>query len=380
MAVTMIPSLRGCALVMAVTWSAHGEVPRLAAGAMGWRDSGRAAIRGTTVGPIENALYPGRGYGTEYSAQTMQVARELGANWVSLTPFGRVADLAPRGISMTFETPFRDNRRQVLRAMEQAHREGLQVLLVPHLWVESGAWRGEIQPGDAPAWERWAAQYQAFVLEWAKVARDGHADMLAVGVELRTWVTSDQAWRFVEVIRAVRKVYPGLLTYAANWDDVEDTVVLGELDVIGINAFYPLGDTNGAKLPELIHGGEVAFQRAEALANLWGKPVAFTEFGYTARPDCGVRPWEWPEHLGQVQVDERAQAEAYWALLAPAREAPWFAGTFVWRIFADPNDTTQEADWGFSPRGKLSEAVLRSAYQLPWASDGNPAIRLLPGR
>ena len=69
-------------------------------------------------------------------------------------------------------------------------------------------------------------------------------------------------------------------------------------------------------------------------------------------------------------VDERAQADAYRALLAPLLDEPDFAGFFVWRVYADPDDVSQEAEWGFSPRGKLAELVMRDAFAARWASDG----------
>jgi hypothetical protein len=128
----------------------------------------------------------------------------------------------------------------------------MKVLLVPHLWVESGGWRALIEPGDDAAWKRWAASYRAFLLGWAELAREARVEMFSVGVELRSWVTTARAPSFVQIVRDVRKVYPGLLTYAANWDDVDNTVILGELDVIGINAFYPLAEKEGADLPLLI--------------------------------------------------------------------------------------------------------------------------------
>jgi hypothetical protein len=95
-----------------------------------------------------------------------------------------------------------------------------------------------------------------------------------------------------------------------------------------------------------------------------------TEFGYTTRPDPAVRPWEWPDKMANVPVDEGAQADAYAALLAPLVDEPWLAGAFVWRFYADPNDVSQEAEWGFSPRGKLAELVLRDAFSARWAGDG----------
>ena len=51
---------------------------------------------------------------------------------------------------------------EVWRAIEQVHQEGLKVMLVPHLWVENGAWRAEIDPGDDAGWQRWTKGYQDF--------------------------------------------------------------------------------------------------------------------------------------------------------------------------------------------------------------------------
>ncbi len=339
-------------------------------GANGWRDSGLGAIRGVTVGPIESALHPDKGYGSAPCARTMHEVRQMGGNWVSITPFGRVWDLHPSGVSMTFEAPWEQNRKDVARAVEQAHHEGLRVLLVPHLWVESGGWRAKIDPGDDAAWARWARSYRAFLINWAKVARDAGVDMLAVGVELRSWVTTTHAPSFIDIIHDVRQVYPGLITYAANWDDVNDTVILGDLDVIGINAFYPLADKKGADFPTLVAGGHKVAEKVGRLATDWDKPVMFTEFGYTTRPDPAVRPWEWPDKMKHVVVDQHAQAQAYAALLGAFVDKPWFAGFFVWRVYADPDDMSQEAEWGFSPRGKEAGLVLRDAFHAWWAADG----------
>jgi hypothetical protein len=359
----------GLGLAPAVPARAESRI-ELSSGAAAWRDSGVGAVRGITVGPIESALHPGKGYGSAACARTMNEARRLGATWVSLTPFGRVYDLAPSGVSMTFEQPFASNRSAVKRAIAQAHAEGLRVLLVPHLWVETGAWRGEIDHASDADWERWARSYHAFLREWALVARDGGAEMLSLGVELRSWLTTTQAPLFLEIIRDIRRIYPGLLTYAANWDDAERTVILGELDVIGLNAFFPLAQRNGAPREELLAGGRAIAVQLRELATRWGKPLLFTEFGYTTRRDPAVKPWEWPEALKGVVVDEVAQAEAYRALLAAFVDEPWFAGLFVWRYYADPDDVSQEAEWGFSPRGKLAELVLKDAFGAYWAADG----------
>jgi hypothetical protein len=330
----------------------------------------KTPIRGMTVGPIESSVHPGKGYGSAACARTMAELARMGATWVSLTPYGRIWNLAPTGIDWTFEARFSDNKRAVLAAMRQAHAEGLRVFLVPHLWVESGEWRGKIDPGSDAAWEAWSKAYRAFLLTWADVAREGAADMLSVGVELGSWLTGARASSFFPIIAAVKRVYAGPITYSANWDDVDDTIIWHALDVVGINAFYPLADAGGARFNELSEGGQRVAARVRRLTELWRKPVVFTELGYTTRSDPAVRPWEWPDAMKSVTVDQRAQAEAYRGLLAPLLDEPSFMGFFVWRFYADPDDVSQEAEWGFSPRGKLAELVLRDAYRTRWASDG----------
>ncbi len=348
-------------------------------GADGWRASGHDAVRGITIGPIENAYHPGVGYGSPAYARTLDECARAGATWVAITPFGRVADLLGRGVDPSFERPFATNREDVQRAVMMAHARGLSVMLVPHLWVESGEWRAKIEPPSEAAWETWTKSYGSFVRAWAEVAESTHVDLFSAGVELRSWVTTSRAPSFAALIRELRGIYKGPITYAANWDDVEHTLVLAELDVIGVNAFYPLAEKDGAPFEVLLDGGKRVQARVRELAEVWQKPVLFTEIGYTTRRDPAIRPWEWPDAMKGVRVDEVAQADAYRALLAPLRDEPRFMGFFVWRVYADPEDVSQEAEWGFSPRGKLAELVVRDAFAATWAGDAAPRRGWAPG-
>ena len=333
------------------------------------RVDGDSIVRGITIGPIENALHPDVGYGSAAYARQLDACARMGATWISLTPFGRVGDLHGYGVDPTFETPYAVNFPRVLTAIRMAHARGLKVMLVPHLWVESGEWRALIDPETPEGWARWAASYRAFIVDWARIAEAGEAEMFSAGVELRSWVTGSHVESFARVIEAVRREYTGTLTYSANWDDVSDTMLWGELDVIGINAFYPLADHDGAGWDDLLAGGMAVRAKVHDLAATWRKPVLFTEIGYTTRKNPAVRPWEWPDGMKAVVIDERAQADAYRALLLPLLDEPGFAGFFVWRVYSDPDDVSQEAEWGFSPEGKLAELVVRDAFAARWAGE-----------
>ena len=352
-----------------IAFALAAQLAAASPGADAWSVAEIGGVRGVTIGPIENGYHPGVGYGSPAYDRTLGEARAMGATWIALTPFGRVSDLAGTGVDFTFEAPFERNRRDVARAVEMAHARGLRVMLVPHLWVESGEWRALIDPKSDAAWTRWADSYARFARAWAQVAESTHTDMFSAGVELRSWVTTSRGASFARLLRDLRRVYHGILTYSANWDDVDQAVVLGEVDVIGINAFYPLADTAGAPEASMAVRARAVRDKVHELAARWRRPVLFTEIGYTTRPDPALRPWEWPDSMSEVKVDEVAQATAYRALIEPMLDEPDFAGFFVWRMYADPDDTSQEAPWGFSPRGKRAELVVRDAFAARWACD-----------
>jgi sugar phosphate isomerase/epimerase len=364
--------------------SIAAQLAAAAPGGDAWKRAELSGVRGITIGPIENGYHPGVGYGSPAYDRTLGEVLAMGGTWVALTPFGRVADTTGAGVDLTFEAPFARNRQDVAHAVEMAHARGLHVMLVPPLWVETGQWRGEIDPKTDEGWARWAESYGRFVRAWAEVAEATRTEMFSVGVELRSWVTTARAPSFARIVRSVRRIYHGLLTYSANWDDVDQTVILGDLDVIGLNAFFPLSEERHAAPSKQRDAARAIRERMHRLAELWNKPVVFTETGYTTRSDPAYRPWEWPDHMTAVAVDEAAQAEAYRILLAPLLDEPDFVGFFVWREYADPDDTSQEPPWGFSPRGKLAELVVRDAFAARWSCDpwwrmGWPQHARLPG-
>jgi hypothetical protein len=341
-------------------------------GQSGWQEAGREAVRGITVGPIESSQWPGRGYGSPHSERLLDELVHLGANWISITPFGRVWSLSSTEIAHDFEAPYADNQRAVARMVEQAHLRGLKVLIIPHLWVESGGWRGEIEPGSEQAWQRYQASYRQFVLGWAALAAQAGADAFSVGVECKSWSSRFLPfWR--ALIASVRGVFPGLLTYSANWDEAEQVGFWPELDLIGINAFYPLASHGSARYREYLQGAKRARDSVAKLAQALEIPVWFVEVGYTTRRDAAVQPWLWPDDMEHVAYDEAEQARALSALFEQFVPEPWFAGLFVWRYYASLDDVSQEDAWGFSPHGKQAEKVLEQAFHWRWGSD--PTIR-----
>ncbi|HJK95134.1 MAG: hypothetical protein CMH59_06755 [Myxococcales bacterium] len=340
-------------------------------GPEGWQAAGHAGIRGVTIGPIESIQQPHRGYGTARSAALLDHLQAMGVGWVSITPFGRIWSLESERIRMDFEAPYPANREAVMGVIRQAKARGMKVLLVPHLWVETEGWRGEIDPGDAAGWEAYRESYRAFVLAWARDAAEAGADMLSVGVECKSWSGRFGGW-WTDFIAEVRAVFPGLLTYSANWDEAEDVLFWDQLDLIGINAFYPLAEADGASDAAYAEGAERIVPQVRALAEGFQMPVLFVEVGYTTRANAAVQPWLWPDGMDGVVIDERERARALDASFHAFLDEPWFVGFFVWRYYATLEDVSQEAIWGFSPHAKMAEPLLVETFDARWAVDPIP--------
>lgn len=347
---------------------------RLPPGRDGFRAAGYDAVRGITVGPIESSLHPGRGYGTESSEALLDHLASMGVNWISITPFGRIWDLRSTEILMDFEAPYEENREAVRRVVAQAHARGIRVLVIPHLWVEMGGWRGEIDPGSPEGWRAYQRSYRDFVLAWARDAARAGADAFSIGVECKSWSGRFGGYWW-DLIDDVRAVFPGLLTYSANWDEAEDVLFWDRLDLVGINAFYPLASHDGASFAEYEAGARAAAEGVERVATVLDMPVLFVEVGYTTRVDAAVEPWLWPDDMTDVVISEREQARALEASFRAFVPNEWFAGFLVWRYYAHLDDVSQEAIWGFSPHAKEAERVLRAAFA---ASFGADAPRPLP--
>ncbi|MBC7173666.1 MAG: hypothetical protein H5U40_14595 [Polyangiaceae bacterium] len=328
-------------------------------------------IRGITVGPIESSLQPGRGYGTPYSAELLDHLAAMGTTWISITPFGRIWSLTSTEILMDFEAPYEDNREGIRTIVEQAHARGMRVMLIPHLWVETTGWRGEIDPGTEAGWRAYRQSYRDFVMSWARDAEYAGVDALSIGVECKSW--SGRFGAFWEsFIAEIRASYSGLLTYSANWDEAEAVVFWDLLDLLGINAFYPLADHDGATDAEYLEGALRWVAPVRELAEAHDMPVLFVEVGYTTRANAAVQPWLWPDGMQNVVIDEREQARALGAMFDAFLPEPWFAGFFVWRYYASLDDVSQEGQWGFSPHAKQAAHTIETAFGAPWATDPSP--------
>jgi hypothetical protein len=290
-----------------------------------------------------------------------------GLDLVSLVTVVRLKDARDRTFRDELSTTGKSSREAITAAAQDAHALGLRVMLVPHLLLDNGTWRGDMVLAGVEDADRFFAGYGSYLEDLARVAESACVEVLSLGVELKgTSGVAEHDGRWAALIKRVRRVFRGVLIYSANWDEVEQVRFTPLLDAVGVNAFWPLHDTPGAT-PEVMASG------ARRVAGVLGtvsrkskKPVMIVEFGYKGVKDSAIRPWEWPDEarVDSLPGDPGYQAAAYHAFLCAVAKEPWLMGAAAWMVTSDMDDVNRANRWegphGFSPLGKPAEDVLSS--------------------
>jgi hypothetical protein len=145
----------------------------------------------------------------------MLSVKQVGAQWVALMPYAFARKGKPE-IIHNVEGQWWGEKPEGIRAcVGYARTYGLKVMIKPHVWVEGQGWAGDFKLEKEEEWKRWEQDYTQYIVEYARLAVNTGVEMLCIGTEYRQAVKlRPEFWR--ELIRQVRAVYPGQLTYAAN--------------------------------------------------------------------------------------------------------------------------------------------------------------------
>lgn len=289
--------------------------------------------------------------------------KELGASHVAFFPFAYMhGHMEPR--VFRYEGPHVDwslTDEGLLSLGSMAREAGLDVLIVPTLAdFTDGHWRGEVRMADEDSWTVWFESYRTFVIHYADIAEEMRASGFSVGTELRETVSRVGQW--IEIIDAVRERFRGWITYAANWDDYDLVPWWHRLDLIGVQAYFELGDPGSGPRDErrerLIRAWDPIKAKLAALSRATGKRILFTEIGYKSHSLATVEPWRWEI---EGVADATLQAAAYEAAFDSFWTQPWFAGFYWWKWRPNPGED-RDYDRDFTPQGKAAEVVLRRYY------------------
>jgi hypothetical protein len=287
----------------------------------------------------------------------------IGVDWISQTPFGWQQNPDDPNITLATDGHVYWGERDVgLRETTRlAHGNDARTMLKPHIWLmdrDHSFWSGAIAMTSEDDWAAWFASYQVFILHYARLAQEEGDDALCIGTELEGTTHREQEWR--QIIAAVREVYDGSLTYAANWSGEFERIGFWDaLDFIGVQAYFPLSQDPDPGIDELVDAWIPFRDRLATLSEQTGKRIVFTEVGYRSAPGAAIEPWLW---RSTGPSDHITQANCYQAAFQALWNEPWFMGTFWWKWFPHWQDDHSAEDRSFTPQGKDAIAVISRWY------------------
>lgn len=285
---------------------------------------------------------------------------KVSANHVALMPFGFIKDLSsPKIIHNTSRQWFGETEKGIIQYAKEFEANKIKLMIKPQIWVWKGQFTGYIEMKTEGNWKILEDSYAAFILTYAKTAEELSADVFCIGTELEKFVIKRPFfWR--ELIRKIRKVYTGKITYAANWDEFKRIPFWGQLDYIGIDAYFPLSDKKSPTVKDFEIGWIPHKKEIQQIKDKVNKPVLFTEYGYRSIDFNGKEPWDSEKIIESVNLQN--QKNATQAIYNQFWKEDWFAGGFIWKWFLKHKDVGGENNNRFTPQNKPTEELIKRLY------------------
>lgn len=304
-------------------------------------------IDGPLLG-LNLTAYSADGYAQPEVERAMSTMADLGSTAVTLVPTWYMRSSSANRIAPDKnKTPTDDS---LIQAIEWARDNGLKVVIKPHVDVIDETYRGDIQPANRRQWFR---SYDQFIDHYASLATSESAELFVVGTELKSMSAETDPWR--TAIQTIRDRYFGPITYAANWDEVDQVQFWDDLDAIGVDAYYPLSSESDSNptLASLVSAWKKVASQLQAKSEQWDRPVILTEVGYPSQVGATAKPYE----VTGTPADQKIQARAYHATFNALNGAGWLKGISWWSWRADPSpDENLELD--YTPEGKVAQGEL----------------------
>jgi hypothetical protein len=315
------------------------------------------------------------GYSAPDADQALSELRDDGVDWISLLVTWYQDTYTSTTIYAAPNTPTDED---LLHAINQAHSLGMKVMLKPHLDLanDSSHWRGDIGIGFSESdWITWFASYKTFIYHYAQLAQADGADQFCVGTELVSTEFHAADWR--SVIAGVRGLFTRQITYAANQSSEPAISWWDKVDFIGVDAYYSLTNKNDPTIEELKAAWAPRVAALKTLSQRWGKPILFTEIGYSSQDGANQHPCC---YVPGLPIDLQEQADLYQALFESFYNQTWFAGVFWFWWLTDPFQGGP-CDLEASPHDKPAEGVMRAWFGAPPKQERIPGLdyaRTLP--
>ncbi len=307
------------------------------------------------------AAWTGNGYSNVNSPKAMEQMASLGINYVAiLVNWYQDKYNSTRIYSQMDKSP---SDESVIFAIRKLHELQFKIMLKLHLDLvdAEGKWRGEIGFDNPNDWQAWFDSYTSFMLHYADIATKENVELICIGTELtNAAMTQPEHWR--DLIKKVREVYKGQLTYAANWDKEYKQIAFWDaLDYVGVDPYFLLVTSAKPQVEELKSAWQDWLKIIEEWQKKINKPVLITEIGYKSLTGANEEPWQYST---AGELDLELQVNCYKALLETFWDKPWFYGVYWWYWGVNPR-MGGEFNRGFTPQNKPAQEVIKEWYSKP---------------
>jgi hypothetical protein len=251
-------------------------------------------------------------------------------------------------------TPTPDQLAELFR---HAKGKGLKIIFMPIVLLDDAKgdeWRGQLAP---QSWETWFDSYRDMLGHFLWIAEGNGVDVFVIGSELLSTEKQEAQWN--RTIRFVRERFSGLITYSSNWDHYENVPFWDQLDLIGMNSYWTLGDGPDATVEEMVANWREIQADLRPFVERQGKPLLFLEVGWCSLDNAAEDPWDYTQPV-PINLDLQARLwEAFWQAWYGV---DWLGGMSVWEW--PPGDGGPENRM-YTPENKPAEGVIREWFGKP---------------
>lgn len=297
---------------------------------------------------------------SKIDSKNVKPVLEVNGNYVALMPFGFIRDIkTPEVRYNSTRQWFGETKKGLEHYANEFKKSNVKIMVKPQIWVSRGIYTGFIEMDSEEDWKILEKSYEKFILDYADIAQKMNVEILCIGTELEKFVAKRPEY-WSQLIRKIKNIYKGKLTYAANWDEFKRVPFWKQLDYIGVDAYFPLSDKKTPTVSDFENGWKKHKQEIVRIQREVNKPILFTEYGYRSIDFNGKKPWESNRVTGSV--NHVAQKNATQAIHNQFWKEEWFAGGFIWKWFHNHKDVGGENNNRFTPQNKPAEALIRELY------------------
>ena len=283
----------------------------------------------------------------------------LNANAVAVMPYAFMRSMESPELIYNIERQWFGERAEgVEQSISLLQKKDLKVMIKPHIWIRNGQFTGDLKFDTESEWKNFENSYRDYILLYAEIAEKQKVELFCIGTELFNFVKErPEFWN--SLITEVRTIYKGKLTYAENWDKADKNELWQHLDLIGVDAYYPLHKGETPTKEQIRSGWQDHKPILKSLSFNYHRPILFTEYGYRSIEHAVKEPWNSKRKYSKI--NHELQAVALEAIYEEFWPETWFSGGFLWKWHQHEAAGGLEND-RFTPQNKPAEEVVRDYY------------------